>query len=131
MTPSNPGDPSREDRVNQVIADYLQSVEDGQPLDRQKLLVQHSDLAEDLTAQDGSSIPAGKKIHAHVSNVERGMHGRLLLSFDEIDTRRGWRPLAATVSDVPGEHGAKARDDRAVRRRATPCRRGPHAEGAR
>jgi hypothetical protein len=65
-------------------------------------------LAEDLMAQDGSSIPAGKKIHMHVSNVERGMHGRLLLSFDEIETRHGWRPLAATVTGIPGEHGIKA-----------------------
>ncbi len=65
-------------------------------------------LAEDLMAQDGSSIPAGKKIHMHVSNVERGLHGRLLLSFDEIETRNGWRPLAATVTGIPGEHGVKA-----------------------
>jgi hypothetical protein len=64
-------------------------------------------LGEDLTAPDGSSVPAGKKIHAHVSQVERGMHGRLLLSFDEIETRHGWRPLAATVTGVPGEHAVK------------------------
>jgi hypothetical protein len=48
MTPSNPSDSTREDRINQVIAAYLKSVEEGKPLDRQGLLAQHPDLAEDL-----------------------------------------------------------------------------------
>ena len=61
-------------------------------------------LSEDLTAADGSTIPAGKKIKGHVSSVDRGLHARLLLSFDEIETRHGWRPLIATVTGVPGEH---------------------------
>ena len=65
-------------------------------------------LGEDLRAPDGSTIPFGTKIHGHVSSINRGLHGSILLSFDEIDTRHGWRPLAATVSDVPGEHGAKS-----------------------
>ncbi len=64
-------------------------------------------LAEDLVAPNGTVIPAGKKIKGHVSDVERGFHGRMLLSFDEIETRNGWRPLIASVSDVPGEHGVK------------------------
>ena len=64
-------------------------------------------LSEDLTAPDGSVIPAGKKVKAHVSSVDRGLHARLLVSFDEIETRHGWRPLIATVSGVPGEHAIK------------------------
>ena len=64
-------------------------------------------LGEDLTAPDGSVIPFGHKIHGHVSSINRGMHGSILLSFDEIETRHGWRPLAATVTGVPGEKGAK------------------------
>ena len=64
-------------------------------------------LSEDLTAPDGSTIPANKKIHGHVSSVDRGMHARLLLSFDEIETRHGWRPLIATVTGVPGEKAVK------------------------
>jgi hypothetical protein len=64
-------------------------------------------LAEDLVAPDGSIIPAGRKVRGHVSDVDRGFHGRILLSFDEIETRNGWRPLIASVSDVPGEHGVK------------------------
>ena len=64
-------------------------------------------LSEDLIAPDGSTIPAGKKVKGHVSAVDRGMTARLLLSFDEIETRHGWRPLIATVTGVPGEHAVK------------------------
>jgi hypothetical protein len=64
-------------------------------------------LAEDLVAPDGSVIPRGKKIKGHVSDVERGVHARLLLSFDQIETQRGWVPLVVTVAGVPGEHAVK------------------------
>jgi len=64
-------------------------------------------LADDLVAPDGSLIPRGKKIKGHVSDVEQGLHPRLLLSFDQIETDHGWVPLAATVTGVPGEHGVK------------------------
>lgn len=67
-------------------------------------------LAEDLTSANGSVIPRGKKIKGHVSSVEQGLHTRLLLSFDEIETDHGWVPLIATVTGVPGEHGVKAPD---------------------
>jgi hypothetical protein len=45
-----------------------------------------------------------------VSSVEPGIHARLLLSFDEIDTGHGKMPLIATVTGVPGEHGVKPPD---------------------
>ena len=64
-------------------------------------------LAEDLVAPDGSTIPRGKKVKGHVSSVEQGLHARMLLSFDEIDTGHGKMPLIATVTGVPGEHAAK------------------------
>jgi hypothetical protein len=64
-------------------------------------------LAQDLVAQDGSAIPAGSEIRGHVSDVQRGMHSQLLLSFDEIKTRHGWAPLAAMVAGVPGEHSVQ------------------------
>src|SRR3954462_6554527 len=41
-------------------------------------------LSEDLVAPNGTTIPAGKKIKAHVSDIDRGVHGRILISFDEI-----------------------------------------------
>lgn len=64
-------------------------------------------LAEDLVAANGSTIPRGKKIKAHVSSIQQGLHARMLLSFDEIETNHGWMPLIATVTGVPGEHAVK------------------------
>lgn len=67
-------------------------------------------LAEDLVAPDGTAIPRGKKIIGHVSSIEPGLHARMLLSFDEIDTGHGKMPLIATITGVPGEHGVKQPD---------------------
>lgn len=64
-------------------------------------------LGEDLMAPNGTSIARGSKIKGHVSSVDQGFHARILLSFDSIETEHGWMPLAATVVDVPGEHGVK------------------------
>ena len=64
-------------------------------------------LSEPMTAANGTAIDAGRKIKGHVSAVEPGLNTRLLLSFDEIDTGHGWRPLIATVTGVPGEHGLR------------------------
>lgn len=86
-------------------------------------------MGEDLTAPDGSIIRFGRKIHGHVSSINRGMRGSILLSFDEIETEHGWRPLAATVSDIPGEHGAKTMGEEGeVEKRGTSKQR--VAEGA-
>jgi len=65
----------------------------------------HARLAEPLTAPNGMTLEAGRKIKGHISAVESGLHTRLLLCFDEIETAHGWVPLIATVTGVPGEHG--------------------------
>jgi len=65
----------------------------------------HARLAEPLTAPNGMTLEAGRKIKGHISAVQSGLHTRLLLSFDEIETAHGWVPLIATVTGVPGEHG--------------------------
>ncbi len=65
----------------------------------------HARVAEPVVAGDGFTIQQGRKIKGHVSAVMPGLHTRLLLSFDEMDTGRGWQPLFATVTGVPGEHG--------------------------
>jgi len=67
----------------------------------------HARLAEPLIASNGLTVDTGRKIKGHVSAVQPGMHTRLLLSFDEIETAHGWMPLIATVTGVPGEHGLK------------------------
>jgi hypothetical protein len=68
-------------------------------------------LSEDLVSPDGATIPRGKKIKGHVSAVQQGLHSRMLLSFDEIETNHGWMPLIATVTGVPGEHAANQPDE--------------------
>ena len=66
-------------------------------------------LAEDVMGPNGNVlIPAGHRVKGHVSDVSRGLHGRMLLSFDQIETQHGWIPLIATVTGVPGEHGVKS-----------------------
>ncbi len=64
-------------------------------------------LAEDLVAGNGAVIPRGKTIKGHVSAVEQGLHARMMLSFDEIDTGHGNMPLIATLTGVPGDHAVK------------------------
>lgn len=68
-------------------------------------------LAEDLLAGNGAVIPRGKTLKGHVSAVEPGLHSRLLLAFDEIDTGHGSMPLIATVVGAPGDHAVKTADE--------------------
>ncbi len=67
----------------------------------------HARLAEPLVTEDGQTIDSGKKIKGHVSAVVPGFRTRMILSFDEIETAKGWAPLIATVTGVPGEHGLR------------------------
>src|SRR5512146_3218418 len=80
-------------------------------------------LAEDLVAPNGQTIPRGKKIKGHVSTVDRGLHGRIMLSFDEIETQHGWVPLVATVSDIPGEHSMKTGNEGEIERKGADKKR--------
>jgi len=67
------------------------------------------EIQEDLVAPNGLLIPRGRKVAGHVSDFHRGINGRLVLSFDKIETRKGWVPLSATVVGVPGEKGVERR----------------------
>src|SRR5581483_12356772 len=60
-------------------------------------------LSEDLVGPDGAVIPRGQRVTGHVSSVEQGLHARLLISFDEIDTGHGKMPLIATLTGLPTE----------------------------
>jgi uncharacterized protein len=68
-------------------------------------------LLEDLVGPDETRILRNSRVKGHISAVGNGFHPRLLLSFDEIETERGWVPLIATLTDVPGERGLKVPDE--------------------
>lgn len=79
-------------------------------------------LAEDLVAPNGATIPRGKKVTGHVSGVDEGLHARLLLSFDEIETNHGKMPLIATVTGVPGEKAARQPNEEGEIERKSPSK---------
>jgi hypothetical protein len=62
---------------------------------------------EPVTTAEGAVIPAGVQIRGHIDKVQSaGTMGRarMWLTFDEIGTPRGWRPLVAQLIDAPGVH---------------------------
>jgi hypothetical protein len=67
----------------------------------------HARLAEPMVAANGQTIESGRKIKGHISVVQPGFRTRIILSFEEIETAKGWTPLIATVTGVPGEHGLR------------------------
>jgi hypothetical protein len=87
-------------------------------------------LEEDMMGADETMILHGARIRGHMSGVGNGFHPRLLLSFDEIETQRGWTPLIATITAVPGEHGLEIGDEGAIERQGSQ-RHEPDSEGTR
>jgi hypothetical protein len=70
---------------------------------------------EPLQTSDGGVVPAGAEIRGHIDKVEQGHQtgrARLWLTFDDIQTRTGWVPIVAIVSDIPGVHSIKVSRDR-------------------
>ena len=66
---------------------------------------------ETIDTPDGRAIPTGTVIRGHVSRVEAGSktgRARIWLTFDDIETRAGWKPLVADVTELPGEHSVKS-----------------------
>jgi len=62
---------------------------------------------EPMSAPDGAILQPGTEIRGHVDKVEQAHQtgrARIWLTFDEVKTSSGWRPLVAFVSDVPGVH---------------------------
>jgi hypothetical protein len=62
---------------------------------------------EPITTAEGVVIPSGLQIRGHIDKVQSaGKTGRarMWLTFDEISTPRGWRPLVAQLIDAPGVH---------------------------
>jgi hypothetical protein len=65
---------------------------------------------EPLTAADGSVLASGAEIQAHIDKVEpaeKTGRARLWLTFDDIQTRAGRKPLVAQLIDAPGIHSIR------------------------
>jgi len=70
----------------------------------------HARTLEPLAASDGTILSAGLEVRGHVDKVEAAHQtgrARIWLTFDEIRTSRGWLPLIAVVTDVPGVYSVK------------------------
>jgi hypothetical protein len=60
-----------------------------------------------ITTASGAVIPAGAEVFGHIDKVEAaGKVGRarIWLTFDDIETRGGRKPLVAELIDAPGVH---------------------------
>lgn len=65
---------------------------------------------EPLQTSDGTVLPPNAEIRGHVSRIEPAQitgRARLWLTFDDIKTRDGRRPLIADVISVPGDHSVR------------------------
>jgi len=62
---------------------------------------------EPLRTADGAVVPQGAQIRGHIDRVQSAGdmgRARMWLTFDDIRTPRGWRPLVALLIDAPGIH---------------------------
>jgi hypothetical protein len=69
-----------------------------------------AETLEPISTPDGNILPPGAEIRGHVSRIEpAGLTGRarLWLTFAEIRTPSGKRPLVADVVSVPGDHSVR------------------------
>ncbi|HEY3928135.1 MAG TPA: hypothetical protein VGL89_07165 [Candidatus Koribacter sp.] len=88
-------------------------------------------VREPLIAPNGEKLTGGHWVTGHVSEVQRGFHAMLLLSFDEIQTPAGWVPLSATVVEIPSEHGLKTPGSEGeIQRKPIDMRRAMEGAGA-
>jgi len=70
---------------------------------------------EPFTTTGGTTLPAGATIHGHIDKIlsaHQTGRARMWLTFDEISTPKGWIPIVAAVSDVPGVHSVRVAYDR-------------------
>jgi hypothetical protein len=70
---------------------------------------------EPLATAEGATVPAGAQIRGHIDKIQpAGKVGRarLWLTFDEIQSPKGWIPLVADLIDAPGVHSIRVLYDR-------------------
>lgn len=63
-----------------------------------------------ITASDGSILPAGAEVRGHIDKIlpaAKTGRARIWLTFDDIETPQGRRPLVADLIDAPGVHSIR------------------------
>lgn len=88
---------------------------------------------EPLTTTDGAILPPGLEVRGHIDKVEAAHQtgrARMWLTFDDVRTPRGWAPLVAAVSDVPGVHSVKVDYDQEGEIESRTSKRQEEAEAA-
>jgi hypothetical protein len=88
---------------------------------------------EPLTTSDGTILPPGLEIRGHVDKVEAAHktgRARMWLTFDDIQTRAGWVPLVADLTDIPGVHSIRVDYSRESEIEARTSKRQQDAEAA-
>lgn len=68
-----PLEPSREDRLEQVLAEYLRQVEQGVPVDHQAVFAAHPDLADDLREFFGNQMRMQRLVGAAAAPTGNGI----------------------------------------------------------
>lgn len=93
----------------------------------------HARTLEPLATADGTILSPGLEVRGHVDKVEAAHQtgrARIWLTFDEIRTSKGWLPLIAVVTDVPGVHSVKVDYDREGEIESRTTKRQEEAEAA-
>jgi hypothetical protein len=93
----------------------------------------HARTLEPLAAADGTILSPGLEVRGHVDKVEAAHQtgrARIWLTFDDIKTSKGWLPLVAVVTDVPGVHSVKVDYNREGEIEARTSKRQEEAEAA-
>ncbi len=70
---------------------------------------------EPVTTAEGDVIPQGVRVRGHIDKVHAAGdtgRARMWLTFDDIQTPRGWRPFVAQLIDAPGVHSIHVLYDR-------------------
>ena len=88
---------------------------------------------EPLTSSDGTVLGPGLEIRGHVDKVQaahKAGRARMWLTFDEIRTPRGWTPLVADLTDLPGVHSVRVDYNREGEIESVTTKRQAQAEAA-